>query len=186
MRAGTVRYAGVSGFLAYEVARAVGKAEAQRLPRIDCVQTRYNLVFRESERELLPYCAEEAIGVIANNPLAGGLLTGKHPPAGDAAEGSRFRLPAIGAHYSRRYLGEAERATVEELRPLAVEAGLSLAGLAVAWLLSRPALTAAIVGASRPEQLDETLSAADVDLDPALVERLDELTARYRRGDALR
>jgi aryl-alcohol dehydrogenase (NADP+) len=186
VRAGKVRYVGVSGFLAYEVARAVGKAEALQLPRVDCVQTRYNLVFREGERELLPYCAEEAIGVIANNPLAGGLLTGKHPPNGEALPGSRFQLPAIGEHYSRRYFAAAERETVEDLRPLAAEAGLPLAGLAVAWLLARPALTSAIVGASRPEQLDETLGAADATLDAGLLDRLDALTAPYRRGDALR
>ena len=124
--------------------------------------------------------------MIANNPLAGGLLTGKHPPDGEALAGSRFRLPAIGEHYSRRYFVDAERATVEELRPLAAEAGLPLAGLAVAWLLARPGLSAAIVGASRPEQLDETLPAADVELDAGLVARLDALTASYRRGDALR
>ena len=186
MRSGKVRYVGVSGFLAYEVARAVGKAEALRLVRVECAQTRYNLVAREAERELLPCCSEEGIGVIANNPLAGGLLTGKHPPAGEALPGSRFRLPAIGEHYSRRYFAPDERATVEELRPLAAEAGLPLAGLAVAWLLARPALTSTIVGASRPEQLDETLPAADVALDAGLLDRLDALTAPYRRVDALR
>ena len=186
VRSGKVRYVGVSGFLAYEVARAVGKAEALRLVRVECAQTRYNLVAREAERELLPCCSEEGIGVIANNPLAGGLLTGKHPPAGEALPGSRFRLPAIGEHYSRRYFAPDERATVEELRPLAAEAGLPLAELAVAWLLARPALTSAIVGASRPEQLDETLPAADVALDAGLLDRLDALTAPYRRVDALR
>ena len=75
---------------------------------------------------------------------------------------------------------------MEALRPLAAEAGLPLAGLAVAWLLARPALTSAVVGASRPEQLDETLGAADATLDAGLLDRLDALTAPYRRGDALR
>src|ERR1051326_4032132 len=78
VRAGKVRYIGCSNFLAYQVARAIGRSEALSLARFDSVQPRYNLLFRQIERELLPLCAEEGIGVIPYNPIAGGLLTGKH------------------------------------------------------------------------------------------------------------
>jgi len=80
VRAGKVRYIGCSNFLAYQVARAIGRSEALGVVRFDSVQPRYNLLFREIERELLPLCAEDGIGVIPYNPIAGGLLSGKHNP----------------------------------------------------------------------------------------------------------
>ncbi|MDA8148242.1 MAG: aldo/keto reductase, partial [Actinomycetota bacterium] len=92
VRSGKVRYVGCSNFLAYQVARAVGRSEARQLVRFDSVQPRYNLLFRQIERELLPLCLEEGIGVIPYNPIAGGLLSGKHDPAGPPPEGSRFTL----------------------------------------------------------------------------------------------
>src|SRR5690606_37730214 len=78
VRSGRARYIGVSNWLAYQLARANGKAEAMGVTRYDCIQPRYNLLFRQFERELFPYAEEEGIGVISYNPLAGGLLTGKH------------------------------------------------------------------------------------------------------------
>ncbi|GIW13131.1 MAG: oxidoreductase [Tepidiforma sp.] len=183
VRAGKVRYIGCSNFLAYQVARAIGRSEVLRLARFDSVQPRYNLLFREIERELLPLCAEEGIGVIPYNPLAGGLLTGKHHPASGPEEGSRFTLGTAARIYQDRYWHEQMFQTVDALRPIAAEAGMTLASLAIAWVMANPVITAPIIGASRPEQLTDAFAAAETALPPELKQRLDDLTAEYRRGD---
>ena len=185
VRMGKVRYVGCSNFLAYQLARAVGRSEALGLARFDSVQPRYNLLFRQPERELLPLCAEEGIGVIPYNPIAGGLLSGKHT-GGTPPEGTRFALGTSASTYQGRYWHERMFATVGELAPLAEEAGMPLAQLAVAWTLAKPGITSPIIGASRPDQLDATLAAAETPLEADLVARLDELTPEYRRGDDLR
>src|SRR5215468_2013250 len=168
VRAGKARYVGCSNYFAYQVARALGRSEHLGLARFDCVQPRYNLLFRQPERELLPLCREESVGVIPYNPIAGGLLSGKHRyPAGPTA-GTRFTLGTAAQRYQERYWHEQEFATIEALRPLAAEAGMPMVQLAVAWVLANPAITAPIVGASRPEQLDDVLAAADKDLDAGL------------------
>jgi len=186
VQAGKARYVGVSNWPAYKVARAIGRSEAKGTVRIDSVQPRYNLLFRQIERELLPLCTEEGIGVIPYNPLAGGFLSGKHDRAAPPAEGTRFRLGRAGQMYQERYWHDREFDAVDELAKLAGDAGLSLTTMAVAWVLAHPAVTSAIVGASRPDQLDETLAAADQALDPDLKARLDEMTAEWRKGDAPR
>ena len=183
VRAGKARYVGCSNFLAYRVARALGRSEALGLVRFDSVQPRYNLLFRQVERELLPLCQEEGVGVIPYNPIAGGLLSGKHRREAGPAAGTRFTLGTAAQRYQERYWHEREFATVEALRPRAREAGLSMVGLAVAWVLAHPAITAPIVGASRPEQLDDVLPAVGKGLAPELKARLDDLTREYRHGD---
>lgn len=186
VRSGKVRYVGCSNFLAYQIARAVGRSEALGIVRFDSVQPRYNMLFREIERELLPLCAEDGIGVIPYNPIAGGLLSGKHNPHGVPEEGSRFTLGTAAQRYQDRYWHEGMFQTVEQLRPLAAEAGMSLPQMAVAWVMANPAVTAPIIGASRPEQLDDTLKAAETPMSAELKQRLDDLTANYRRGDSAR
>jgi len=186
VRWGKVRYIGCSNFLAYQVARAIGRSEVIGVARFDSVQPRYNLLFREIERELLPLCAEEGIGVIPYNPLAGGLLTGKHNPEIGPEEGSRFTLGTAAQRYQERYWHGRMFETVEQLRPIAAEAGMSLAQMAVAWVMANPVITALIIGAGRPEQLADTLAAAQTPLPPELKQRLDDLTLEYRRGDAAR
>lgn len=183
VRAGKVRYVGCSNFLAYQVARALGRSEALGVARFDSVQPRYNLLFRQIERELLPLCAEEGVGVIPYNPIAGGLLSGKHKT--DAPEG-RFTLGNAGKMYQERYWHEREFGTVEQVRPLAEEAGMSMVQLAVAWVLANPIITAPIIGASKPAQLDDSLRAAETPLSSELKAQLDELTTPYRMGDAAR
>lgn len=184
VRTGKVRYVGCSNFLAYQLARSIGRSEVLRVERFDSVQPRYNLLFREIERELLPLCGEEGVGVIPYNPLAGGLLTGKHRADAPPSEGTRFTLGTAADRYQDRYWHEREFATIDVLRPIADEAGMTLAELAVSWVLANPAITAPIIGASRPEQLDDALRAAAGDMDDDLKARLDDLTAEYRRGDA--
>jgi len=186
VHSGKVRYVGCSNFLTYQLVRAVGRSEALRLARFDSVQPRYNLLFRQIEREMLPFCEEDGVGVIPYNPIAGGLLSGKHNRSAAPPEGSRFTLGNAGSMYQDRYWHEREFDTVEALRKVADEAGVSLVTLSVAWVLANKAVTAPIIGASRPEQLDATLAAATYQLDPDLKARLDDLTHDYRMGDAPR
>jgi 1-deoxyxylulose-5-phosphate synthase len=184
VRVGKVRYVGCSNFLSYQLARAVGRQEALGLARMDSVQPRYNLLFRQIERELLPLCADEGIGVIPYNPIAGGMLTGKHRR--ETVPEGRFSLGRAGQIYQDRYWHDREFDTVDALLPLAAEAGVSLTTLAVQWVLANPTVTSAIVGASDPAQLADSLTAAETPIDPDVKVRLDELTAPYRQGDAPR
>ena len=185
VRAGKVRYIGVSNFLSYRLALALGKAETNRWTRFVSVQPRYNLLFREIERELLPLARETGLGVIPYNPLAGGLLTGKHTP-GAPTPGTRFTLGTAAERYQDRYWHEREFRTVEALQRLAVQSGHALTTLALAWVLDNPDITAPIIGVSRPEQLPDLLKATELRLDSQLKLRLDELTSEYRRADAER
>ena len=123
VHAGKVRYIGCSNFLAYQLVRAIGRSETLRLARFDSVQPRYNLLFRQIEREMLPFCAEDGVGVIPYNPIAGGLLSGKHDRPAPPPEGSRFTLGNAGPMYQERYWHERKFETVEALRKLADEAG---------------------------------------------------------------
>jgi aryl-alcohol dehydrogenase (NADP+) len=183
VRAGKVRYTGCSNFLTYQLVRAVGRSQTLRLARFDSVQPRYNLLYRQIEREMLPYCAEDGVGVIPYNPIAGGLLSGKHNHSTAPLEGSRFTLGGAGRFYQERYWHEPEFQTVEEIRKLADQAAVPLVTLSVAWVLANPAVTAPIIGASRPEQLEPSLAAASYALDPDLKQQLDDLTYQYRLGD---
>ena len=129
------------------------------------MQPRYNLLYREIESELLPLCRDQGLGVIPYNPLAGGLLTGKHR-AGEAPQtGTRFTLGKTGDLYRDRYWQHAQFEAVERLRGFFAPRGKALAQVAVAWILAQPGITAAIVGASRPEQLEQSLAGVDLQLD---------------------
>lgn len=186
VRSGKVRYIGVSNWLAWQLALALGRAEARSLTTFASIQPRYNLLFREFERELFPLCASEGVGVIPYNPIAGGMLSGKHVAGSGPTEGTRFTLGNAAERYQDRYWNDRAFDTVESLRGLADQAGLPLPTLAVAWVLSNPVVTSPIIGASRPEQLDATLAAVDIELDTDLLASLDELTVEYRFGDAAR
>ena len=187
VKAGKARYVGVSNWPAYKVARALGRGELKNLARIDSVQPRYNLLFRTFERDLLPLCQEEGIAVIPYNPMAGGFLTGKHDPKGPPTEGTRFTLGKSAGTYTDRYWHEQQFHTVEEVRKVAAEAGISMAQLAVRWVLSHPAITSPIVGASKPEQLADSIAAEAAGPLPAdLKAKLDDLTHGWRAIDVER
>jgi 1-deoxyxylulose-5-phosphate synthase len=187
VKAGKARYIGVSNWPAFRIARAVGRSEINHYARIDSVQPRYNLLFRTFERDLLPMCEEEGIAVIPYNPLAGGMLTGKHDRGAAPPEGSRFSLGNAGPRYQERYWHDREFDTVDALRSLSNEAGMSMATMAMCWVLSNPAITAPIIGASRPDQLADILAAAEKGPLPAdLKARLDEITHEWRAVDAER
>jgi aryl-alcohol dehydrogenase (NADP+) len=182
VRSGKVRYIGCSNTLAYQLARSIGRSEVLGVTRFESVQPRYNLLFRENERELFPLCNEEDVAVIPYNPLAGGLLTGKHRP-GAPTEGTRFTLGRSQEMYRSRYWQDAMFATVDELRAVAEDCGVPLTTLAVQWVIANPAITAPIVGASRPDQLAASVAAVGAPLEPDVKQRLDEITAIYRQGD---
>ena len=187
VRAGKARYIGVSNFLAYRLARALGRSDVLRTTRFVSVQPRYNLLFRQIERELLPLAGEEKLAVIPYNPLAGGLLTGKYRHDAKPTEG-RFTgsVGKAGVTYTDRYWHEREFATVEKLRGIIEGAGQPLIETSIAWVLANPVITSVLIGASRPDQLDASLAAADFVLAPELKAELDEATGEYRMGDAAR
>lgn len=186
VRSGRARYVGVSNWLAFRLARAIGKQEAAGYARFDSVQPRYNLLFREFERELFPLCEEEGIGVIPYNPLAGGLLTGKHSQASGPLEGTRFTLGNAAQNYQSRYWHDREFDTVEAIKGVSKDSGIPMVQMALRWVLAHPAITAPIIGASRPEQLDDSLAAVEAALPADVKTRLDEITADYRHGDSVR
>ncbi len=182
VRQGKVRYLGCSNFPAWQVARANGVAAAEGWRRFDAIQPRYNLLCRQAEVDLFPLCTLDDIAVIPYNPLAGGLLSGKHRRADGPAAGTRFTIGNAADRYLDRYWQEREFATVNELRVVSEESGIGMVELAVAWALAQPAVTSPIVGASRPEQLDAAVAALEVVLDDQLRGRLDQLTTDYRHG----
>jgi aryl-alcohol dehydrogenase (NADP+) len=181
VRAGKVRYIGCSNWPAYRIARAIGRSETRNWARFDSAQPRYSLLARQWERDVFPLCLEEGIGIICFSPLAGGMLTGKYdaerPPAAD----TRFGLHEFS---NEMYWNAAAFESVSKLKDIAAELNIELATLAIAWTLHQPAITAPIVGASKPEQLNASLAAVDVKLSPDVLARIDEITRAYRRGDS--
>jgi aryl-alcohol dehydrogenase-like predicted oxidoreductase len=183
VRQGKVHYIGCSNYPAWMLARAIGRSEVLGVSRFDCVQPRYNLLFRQFERDLFELCEADDVAVIPYNPLAGGLLTGKHQRETPDA-GSRFTLAAQGERYMERYWNDTMHDAVDAIRPLAAEAGVTMAQLSVSWVLANPAVTAPIVGATRPEQLDDAAAAVETGIDADLKARLDDITEHLRMSDA--
>ena len=166
VRQGKVRYIGCSNYPAWQVALALGISERHGWSRFDCVQPRYNLLFRDIETELLPLCRDQGLGVIAYNPLAGGLLSGKYrSPQEPPPPGTRFGLGKTGDLYRERYWQQAQFEAVEQLRRFFEPRRKSLVSVSVAWVLAQPGITSAIVGASRPEQLADSLASVSVKMD---------------------
>jgi aryl-alcohol dehydrogenase-like predicted oxidoreductase len=170
VRSGKVLYIGCSNYPAWLLCKALWTSDALNIVHFDCVQPRYNILFRHIEAELLPLAADQGIGVIAYNPLAGGVLTGRYHAGQSPEENTRFTVQNAGQLYQARYWHEAQLKAVEHLKQLCDERHLLLAQVAIAWVLENPTITSAIVGASKPEQLDQTLPAVDLKLDEQLRE----------------
>lgn len=177
VKAGKARAVGCSNFRAFELATALGISDRLNLVRFSSTQPRYNVLYREIETELVPLCREAGVGVIVFNPLAGGLLTGKHVPGASPDPDSRFgdRMGPTAQAYRRRYWRDEALAAVVSLKSFFEGRGKALASVAVAWVLDQPGITAAIVGASRPEQLEATLAGAELNLDDEERQVLDEV-----------
>jgi aryl-alcohol dehydrogenase-like predicted oxidoreductase len=173
---GKVRYLGCSNFQAWLLACALWTSDKYGLARFDCVQPRYNLLFREIENELLPLCRYQGIGVIPYNPLAGGFLTGKHKPSPEPTPGTRFALSGrTGVNYRQRYWHEAQFAAVSQLQEFFAAHNKPLTQVAVAWVLAQPDITSPIVGATSPEQLRQSLAATELTLDEEEMEVCNEV-----------
>jgi 1-deoxyxylulose-5-phosphate synthase len=165
VRSGKVRYVGCSNYPAWQVALGLGTSARHDWARFDCVQPRYNLLYRDIEAELLPLCREAGLGVIAYNPLAGGFLSGKYRSLEAPPPGTRFSLGKTGELYRTRYWNQAQLEAVERLRQFFEPRGKSLISVAVAWVARQLGVTSAIVGASRPDQLDASLASVALSLD---------------------
>ena len=169
VKAGKARYIGASSMSAWQFAKAQYTAERNGLTRFVSMQPQYNLVYREEEREMLPFCADQKIAVIPWSPLARGLLTGGRST--DRNETERARTDAFGKSlYSNADFKIAGRVT-----EIAEKRGISSARIALAWMLEKPIITAPIVGASKPKHIDDAVAALSVKLTEDEVTQLEEL-----------
>ncbi len=175
VRAGKALYIGVSEWRAEEIREARVLADQLGVPLISN-QPQYSALYRVIEAEVIPACREAGISQIVWSPLAQGVLTGKYQPGQPPPEGSRATDQAGGgAGFIERWMRDDVLERVQALRPLADEAGLSMASLALAWVLQEENVASAIIGASRPEQVQDNVNAVGVRLDPELKRRMDEI-----------
>ena len=161
---GKVRYIACSNFRAWQLCKALWVSDLHNLARFDCIQPPYNLLTRDIEYELLPLCASEEVGVCVYNPLAGGLLTGKHDLDKPPAEGTRFALERQGKSYRDRYWSKSNFEAAARLKEITREHGRNLTQFALAWILSNKIITSAICGATSLKQFEENLGAPEVKL----------------------
>jgi aryl-alcohol dehydrogenase-like predicted oxidoreductase len=171
VRQGLVRYVGVSNWQAWRLMKALGIAERHGWARFETLQAYYTIAGRDLEREIAPLLTEERVGLMVWSPLAGGLLSGKFGPGSNGPEGARrasFDFPPV----------QRERAwaCVAEMREVAAAHEVSVARVALAWLLGRPWVTSVIVGAKTPEQLADNIAATTLTLSAAELERLDKVS----------
>ncbi len=179
VRQGKVLYVGVSEWRAEEIAAALRIADEMGFDRIVSNQPQYNMIWRVIESEVIPLGEKEGISQIVFSPIAQGVLTGKYRPGEPVPPDSRATDPS-GAAFIRRFLNDDLLRRVAALAPIAGEAGLTQAQLAVAWVLQNPSVSAAIIGATRPEQVRENVKASGVRLDPQVLRRIDDVL-----GDAI-
>lgn len=168
--AGMVRYVGCSNYSAWRLGKAQRVADELGTTGYMAIQSRYNLLYRDIETDLLPLCRDEGIGMMVYNPLAGGMLSGKYKAGQAPAEGTRFTIGNAGAMYQERYWQESQIAAVAQLKSEVEKRGLDLVSVAVAWVLAQPGVSTAIIGASRPEQLEANVAALEVEFDDELRE----------------
>lgn len=174
VRQGKALYIGVSEWTVDEIRAGVALARELGI-HVVSNQPQYSMLWRVIEKEVVPTCEELGLGQICWSPMAQGVLTGKYVPGQAAPAASRFTGENGKLKSDNRYLTEDILTRVQQLRPLAADAGLSMPALAVAWVLQNPNVSAAIVGASRPEQLKDTATAAGVKLDPVLLAQVDDI-----------
>lgn len=171
VRHGHVRYVGVSNWAAWQIVKALGIAERWGLSRFESLQAYYTVAGRDLERELVPMLRSEGLGLMVWSPLAGGFLSGKYSRQQQAEAGSRrteFDFPPV----------DKERAydVIDAMREIGTARGVSVAQIALAWLLHQPQVTSVIVGAKRPEQLADNIAATGVQLSPEDLARIDAVS----------
>ncbi|HEX5474808.1 MAG TPA: aldo/keto reductase [Vicinamibacterales bacterium] len=170
VRSGKARYIGASTMFAWQLAKALYLADVRGWTRFVSMQNHYNLVYREEEREMVPLCLEEGIGIVPWSPLARGFLAGNRPRGSGDGETLRARTDDWGRNL---YQLDADYDVVERAQAVARERGATSAQVALAWLLSKPGVTAPIVGASKMEHLDQAIAALDLALSPEECARLE-------------
>ena len=174
VREGSVRYIACSNFAAWQIAKAHEICEDFGLEKFVAMQPPYNLLQREIETELLPYCQHEGLGVLTYTPLMGGLLSGKYakdtpPPTGSRAEYNQA--------YWERINKERNFTILQQIESIAGDAGISLRQLAIAWILKNPVITAPVLGASKPEQVEENCGIVEINISDEVYKRLNAITA---------
>jgi aryl-alcohol dehydrogenase-like predicted oxidoreductase len=174
VRQGKALYIGVSEWRAEEITQALKIADEMGFDRIVSNQPQYSMLWRVIEPEVVPLCEQEGLSQVVFSPIAQGVLTGKYRPGAAPPAGSRATDDKSGANFIKGLLGEETLSRVQNLRPIAEEVGLTMAQLAVAWVLQNPNVSAAIIGATRPEQVRDNVKAAGVKLDTTILSRVDE------------
>jgi aryl-alcohol dehydrogenase-like predicted oxidoreductase len=169
VRAGKARYLGASSMAAWQFAKLLFTAEANGWTRFVTMQNHYNLIYREEEREMIPLCLDQGIGVVPWSPLARGLLAGKGRP-----KTVRTETDSYGHQLYGEQINAADARVIDRLEALAGEAGVAPAQMALAWLLQKPGVVAPIVGASKAHHLEQAISALELRVDPAVMARLEE------------
>jgi len=179
IRSGRVRYIGASNYYAWELMKAIGISDRLGLNRFISMQTSYSLADRTPERELIPMCLDQGLGIIPYFPLAGGILTGKYSSPEHAPEQSR----AVTDPNFKRFLNEDTILLGQQTKQLADQLGVSPSVLSIAWLMQQPAVSTIIVGATRAEQLEENLKCLDLELSAETSAQLDQISDSFRHGD---
>jgi aryl-alcohol dehydrogenase-like predicted oxidoreductase len=170
---GRIHYFGSSNFTAWQIEKALRVSDTCGLTSIQSSQPRYNILDRDAERELLPMCCEEGIGVIPYSPLAGGFLTGKYQIDKPIPEGTRG---ALRPDWMQQYQTELNFRILQEMKILSAETDLKLSQLSLAWCLANPVITAPIIGASRIEQLEENVEVVEHPPSPKIVKRISDVS----------
>jgi len=164
-RDGKIRYGGCSNVTGYQLLTALWTSDKRGLARFDAVQPRYNLLYRELERELFAGASQHGVGIVAYNPLAGGVLTGKYAPGGGMPNDGRFTLGISGETYRARYFQDAQLEIVKNLADDVQSRGKSITHVSLRWVLDRPEITSAILGATSAAQFADSIGGVDVVLD---------------------
>lgn len=172
VRHGKVLYIGVSEWSAAQIAEALGIQEREHWSRFVSNQPQYSMLMRAIEPEIVPLSERLGLSQVVWSPLAQGVLTGKYQPGAEPPEGSRAADPSVN-QFIDRWMERPTLEAVQRLRPIADQVGVSMAQLAIAWTLRLPNVASAIVGASRPEQVEANAAAVGVRLDDDVLERID-------------
>ena len=173
VRKGKVRYVACSNFTAWQIAKAHEICETHDLEKFVAVQPQYNLLHREIEKDLLPYCQQEGLGVLTYSPLKAGFLTGKYRKNTPPLTGSRAESHP---RFWERVNTKKDFAIIEQIRSIAEEVGISMTKLAVIWIMKNPLVTAPIVGASSVDQIEKNCQITEINIDDSIYQRLDEIT----------
>jgi len=173
--AGKVRYIGCSNYAAWQLCRALWISDRRGFVRYESVQPAYSPADRRIEPELVPCCVAEGVGLIVYFPLAGGVLTGKYRPGSPPPQGSR----ALTQPQFAKRMNEQNLRLAQDMAGLASEIGCTVSQLTLAWVMQRPGITSALVGATKVAQQAENLKAVDLTVPPQILDRVTELSAAF-------